>query len=386
MKLLLKMTLISACCWAASAQAGVPVACNGTGPVTKSGFGAGGIVVNGKGGGGDNCGPPGGGGGSTPPPAPAPTSYPMPYPTPIQLPAQGTDIASIEAAFPGIVIWSFETNGSAMNTSIKGMSDRELLVMATYFIQSNGDQATLHYLASQYLDSTNLVRWQAAFSQAQVNPAVGAYSPAATSYAYFNHPALRVQIKGGGMPPALPPGLTGPPDPNINMSITEIYEEFRMQPWATPISAIANGLWWVATKTALGKAAGAGYTAGSLFYKAMVYLDPDYGWDLVTTYGTTMTEYGEADPWFSTSTGAGGGSGTVTNPDGSVYDGYGNMIAPPGSADPTSGGGPLNSPNSGGAPTTDYGIPTGAPYSVPTPYFFWDDTGACILLLGCDMP
>lgn len=272
------------------------------------------------------------------------------------------------------MIWSFEVNGAAENTVIKGMEDRELLMIATYFIANGGDQATLHQVAAQYLDATNLVRWQAAFTQAQVNPAVGAYSPPATSYAYFTHPALTKQIKGGGMPPPLPA-----PNPTTDMPIQQLYLEYRMQPGSSVLGSMSNALWWVATKTSIGKAGAGGWAAGSYFYKAMVWIDPDYGWDLVTTYGQVSVEFGTSIDFNPP-----GGAGVVTNPDGSVYDGYGNEIHGPGYDDPSL---------AGQTPTTEYGIPGGTPttpYVSPPPYNpgqdlynFWDNTGGCLLLLGC---
>lgn len=114
-----------------------------------------------------------------------------------------------------------------------------------------------------------------------------------------------------------------------------------------------------------------------------MWIDPSYGWDLVTTYGQVSVEFGQPIDFNPP-----GGSGIVTNPDGSVYDGYGNMIKPPGSDDP------LN-PDAGATPTTTYGIPTPfyngtlAPPSNPEPddpYTFWDIGGACLASMYCVAP
>jgi hypothetical protein len=176
MKLLPNLILISACCWAASAHA---VSCQVAtkGPV-------GGVSAN------VSCGP-------AHPPTPPPYGSPYPVSAWFQSLNLGTDPASISAAFPGIVLGTFEMYGTQMNTVIQGMEDRELLLLASGYITNGGDQATLSAYAAQDLDKYNLVRWQAAFSQATVSPAVSSYSPAATASAYFAHPALRVAIKSG---------------------------------------------------------------------------------------------------------------------------------------------------------------------------------------------
>jgi hypothetical protein len=279
MKLLSKLMLVSACCWGASAQAVSPT-CR---------------IVNGD----VVC--------------PLPPTPPV---TPV-MPNQGSTVAAIDANFPGIVIWSFQTYSSQMNTIVKSMLDRDLLLIATDFIANNGNQSELSALAATTLDATNLVRWQAAFTQAQVNPAVGAYSPSAISTAYFGHPALRVSIKGGGMPPALPL-----PAPTTSMTIQAIYYEFRLAPFATSLSAMGSTLKFLAGKAGLWGAATTGWQVGSWFYQTMESIDPSYGYDLVITYGSNSDSFGFFPPGNDT----GGGQGYLENADGTYSDGYGNVL------------------------------------------------------------
>lgn len=274
----------------------------------------------------------------------------------VGMPPIGTTQAQVDANFPEIILWTFETAGSnpaALNATIQGMMDRELLILATAFIANNGDQLTLHQLAATYLDSTNLVRWQAAFTQAQVNPFVGVFAPNSVSSAYFSHPALRAVVHGGGMPVPVPA-----PDPNINMSIYQIYIEYRMQAGATALSAMTELLKYAGSGNIKWAAAG-GWTIGTYFYKAMVAIDPSYGYDLVTTYGAVTDSFGPPIYFFLPGS-QGGSQGYVTNPDGSVYDGYGNLIYQ--------------------GPPLSYGVPT-TPSNDPPPYYFYDPF--CLIDVEC---
>jgi hypothetical protein len=275
--------------------------------------------------------------------------------TTIPMPPQGDTTAEMDADFPSVVIWTFQTgaqNPTALNATITGMLDRDLLLLATAFINNNGNVAQLHQLASTYLDATNLVRWQAAFTQAAVTPVVSAYAPGSTASAYLGHPALRQVIHGGGMPPPAPP-----PTPTTQMTMTEIYLEYRIQPGSTALSALTKALTFIGGKTGLGKAWAAGFAFGTYFYKAMVYIDPSYGYDLITTYGS---EYDDSS-FFPA-----GSQGYVENGDGSYTDGYGNVVA--------------------SLPQTNYGIPSaGLPAGGTDPYTYWDPFGDCLLLLECDL-
>jgi hypothetical protein len=210
----------------------------------------------------------------------------------------------------------------------------------------------LHQLASTYLDATNLVRWQAAFTQAAVTPVVGAYAPGPTASAYLSHPALRAVIHGGGMPPPVPP-----PTPNTQMTMTEIFLEYRIQPGATALSAMTRALTFIGGKTGVGKAWAAGFAIGSGFYQAMTYIDPSYGYDLITTYGSEYDDSSFFPP---------GSQGYVENGDGSYTDGYGNVVA--------------------SLPQTNYGIPVAPPpVAGQDPYTYWDPDGQCLFLLECTL-
>jgi hypothetical protein len=281
MKLTLILVLVSTSCWAASAHA---VACNtapraGSPLITPSGCGV----------------------GHDPAPPPA-------------MPTIGDTTAQIDANYPGIVIQAFETFGTAMDARIDNMEDTEVLLLALTFVAANGNQALLHQLAAQNLSAKELVRWQAAFGQAVVSPYVGAYSKAIVAQAYFSQANVGRAINA--LPTPLPPDYT----------MGELWTEFRIWQGQSVAGTAVSVLATIATKTGVGKAWTTGFLAGSLFYKLMVWLDPSFGYHLIVAFGGTYTD-GTTIYFFPPNTGT-NGQGYFTNADGSIYDGYGNLIQP----------------------------------------------------------
>jgi hypothetical protein len=320
MRLLSKLILIGVCGWAVSAQA---VQCN-----VAPRVGLGGVNPD------SNCG--------IPPPPPPP-------------PAMGTTPAQIAANFPAIIIYNFEyagyyLDGNSMNTTVTSMTDKELYILTSFFIQNGGDEAQLQFVAAQGLDATNLVRWQAAFTQAIVNPYVGDYSPTPIEVKYFAHPGLHTAVN------VVPPSPPVPPDPfaTYNTPIEQMYLEYRTAPGANCAALCAMGKVLGAISGQLAIAWKVGTTIGTTFYNAMSSIDASYGYDLVVGGGAVMWEQnGFPMPP--------AGAGVVENPDGTWYDANGNPIPNP---DPT-----------------QYGIPT-QPTGYP-PYTIFDPDGSCLIGLVC---
>ena len=327
MKLVPKLIIIGACCWAADVYA--QVNCNvAPGPI-GGGLVSGGASPMTKG----PCGP------TSPPPPPA----------------QGLTPADIDANFPAYVIWQFRwADIGGMDQTITTMTDKEIYILASFFIQNNGDQSTLQQIAAQTLNATNLVRWQAAFTQAIVSPYVGAYAPTPISTKYFSHPGLRSIVHA---PAASPPP---PPDPfaNYNRNLQELYLEWRTAPDKScsvtcalaKLAKFAMADVYFAWRT--------GQEIGTTFYNAMTAIDPSYGWDLMTQGGDIMAGNGMITPW---QTGGNSGEGFVEDPDGTWHDGNGNVVPDPN-------------------PTT-YGIPQNPDYYPP--YTFYDPYGDCLIGFLC---
>ncbi len=266
----------------------------------------------------------------------------------IPAPPQGTTPAEIAADFPAYIIWQFESGGTGMDATIKSMTDNELLLLAKYFIANNGNQTLLAQLAATDLSATNLVRWQAAFTQAVLSPAVALYTTPGSSSAYFAHPGLHAAVRGAPTPPPTPPD----PFAYLNTPIEQMYLEFRTNPANNCAAVCALAKVAAVLAGPVGLAWKVGTTIGTTFYNAAVAIDPSYGYDLVVEYGEIMAENGLSDP---------PGSAWVQNPDGSWMDQYGNVVPPP--------------------TTTNYGISPDPAYYPP--YTVFDAFGNCLLGLDC---
>jgi hypothetical protein len=276
-----------------------------------------------------------------PPPA-------LPPPSP---PAQGVTPAQIAANFPAYIIWQFQNAGAGgMDSTITGMTDKELYILASFFVQNGGNQPLLMQLAAESLSALNLVRWQAAFTQAVVSPYVGAYTPAPISTTYFSHPALRAVVH----PTPLPAPVPTDPFALFGVPISDLYLEFRTNPNNNcgPVCAMSKVLALIGGNLKI--AWNTGVAIGTTFYNAMTAIDPSYGYDLVVSGGNIMWEQnGLPIPP--------GAQGYFENPDGSFYDGYGNLIPAP--------------------VTTSYGI--GPPADSLPPFTFFDPFGDCLFDLEC---
>ncbi|HEY2781075.1 MAG TPA: hypothetical protein VGI90_09865 [Steroidobacteraceae bacterium] len=268
----------------------------------------------------------------------------------IPVPPQGATPAQVAGYFPAYIIYQFESGGTGMDATIKAMTDKELLLIGQYFIANNGNQTLMAQLAAADLSATNLVRWQAAFTQAALSPAVALYTQPGTSSAYFSHPGLHAAVRAAPPPPPMPPD----PFALYQTPIEEMYLEFRTSPNNNCGAVCALGKVAVVISGSVGLAWKIGTAIGTTFYDAMVYIDPSYGYDLVVGYGQIMAENGLDPP---------SGTAWVQNSDGSWQDQYGNTIPPP-------------------APT-NFGI-TPNPAFYP-PYTIFDPDGSCLLLgLGCE--
>jgi hypothetical protein len=274
----------------------------------------------------------------------------------IPAPPQGITPAQIAADFPAYIIWQFETGGTGMDATVKSMTDMELLLLAQFFIANNGNQTLMAQLAASDLSATNLVRWQASFTQAMLSPAVALYTTPGTSSAYFAHPGLKAAVNTPPSPPYVPD-----PFASYDKPIDMIYLEFRTNP-ATGCSVMC-----ALTKTAkllsgeLYLAWAVGTAIGTTFYNAMYAIDPSYGWDLMTQGGGVLEGNGLVPPYQSDPGSSPSGHGFVQDSDGTWYDPDGNVVPDPNQ--------------------TSYGIPADPSYYPP--YTIFDPSGDCLLLLDC---
>lgn len=106
------------------------------------------------------------------------------------------------------------------------MQESEMGMVSTLYVGAGGTLSALAKIAAQHLSAANLVRFASAFGDGETDTAVNLFAPHAVASAYFHanraKPAM-MSVQGYralGVP--LPPA-----NPNQNMTLTEVYYEFR---------------------------------------------------------------------------------------------------------------------------------------------------------------
>lgn len=113
-----------------------------------------------------------------------------------------------------------------IDANFSTMQESELGMLSTLYLGAGGSIPVLARIAAQHLSAANLTRFASAFGNAETDVAVNLYAPHGIAQAYFHanraHPAM-MSVQGYralGVP--LPPA-----QPTLDMSLTEIYYEFR---------------------------------------------------------------------------------------------------------------------------------------------------------------
>jgi hypothetical protein len=254
MKLLPKLILVSACCWAASAQA---QQCK----ITPGGL---------------SC-PPGSPGdkwighlGALMQSLQLRLALPAPLPG---SPSFGTTKAAVHTQFAAVILYNFQNNTS-LNGQISQMAQIELARLSRqYYIESNGNMAPLLAVAAQKLTAANLILIAAAFGQANVDAAVAAYAPAATKATYGASSRMAIMDRSQARFVAM--GISGvTASPNLDMTLYEIFLDYLTAGTDTTVAAALAqtssyaGGW-------LGAAATFGYSVGTGIYWIDDQIDPD---------------------------------------------------------------------------------------------------------------
>lgn len=211
---------------------------------------------------------------------------------PVSMPWQGNTIATIEAQFPVVINWEFQTESAAtLNAQMTLMDDLALARFShAYWVESNGNLSTIMMYAAAKLSAANLVRWKSAFGAAATDAAVVTYAPLSVQSQYRATPASRLipqshaaysaAGKLSRTVNAMPTGLAAP---NVYMAPYEIFNEFLFTSAQTELGALALTAKFMSAE--VGWAATVGWEAGGKFYAFMSWIDPSYGYDLFTTYG-----------------------------------------------------------------------------------------------------
>jgi hypothetical protein len=155
----------------------------------------------------------------------------------------GTTPEAIERNFIGVVTRNLANAGTA--SRVARLSDRELSAIAAHAGQgAAAERAALLKLFASRLDGAPLVRVARAFGRAPVEAAVRAYATPAVQAAFAS------AVAGLAAPPPEGGGGGGggsypspsPPRPTVDMTLEEIYLEFRTAPVGSlsPAGALAE--------------------------------------------------------------------------------------------------------------------------------------------------
>jgi hypothetical protein len=174
---------------------------------------------------------------------------------------QGTTPEQIKARFASVIEGNF-ANGAAENI-IRHLSDRELTDLAARY-NENTEAARRPLLAifATRLTDQSLVRVASAFGKSAVTNAVNTYSSA--------------EMKAAALPQiaSLPTKIQPMTAPTTDMTINEIYLEFRTAPVGSvgPASALSETAMFAASRISV--AAWAGYAIGTQISNAIETYDP----------------------------------------------------------------------------------------------------------------
>ncbi len=214
------------------------------------------------------------------------------------MPWQGNTVATIAAQFPVVINWEFQTKTAAtLNAQIAQFSDIALARFShDYWVESNGNTATLFYYAALKLTAPNLVRLYRAFGPA-VTSNVTLYAPAAvrTQYNALAKPAYIKQshaawTQAGRTFRTVNGMASGVGAPTIDMTPREIFSEYLWTEAETEMGAF--GRTTIFMKTNLGKAFLIGWQIGTSYYDIGMSIDPDFAQRLVTEYGDFNQDFG----------------------------------------------------------------------------------------------
>lgn len=142
----------------------------------------------------------------------------------------GTTPEAIHRNFTGVVTRNLANAGTA--SRVARLSDAELAAIARAAAQgAPTERAGLLKLLASRLDGAALVRVARAFGRAPVEAAVAAYASPETRSAFAGAVAgLRAPPPEGGGGGRAPRPSPSPPRPTIDMTLREIYLEYRTAP------------------------------------------------------------------------------------------------------------------------------------------------------------
>lgn len=196
----------------------------------------------------------------------------------------GTTPAAVERNFIGVVTRNLANAGTA--SRVARLSDRELDGIARHAAQGAPvDRAALLKLFATRLDGASLVRVAHAFGRAPVEAAVRTYADPATRAAFaIGIVGLLPPPDDGGGGGTTPYPSPSPPRPTIDMTLEEIYLEFR----TAPIGSLSPSAALAETSMFVGRYLSTSFTAGALVGTGISWLIQNYAPGVDDAIGGTI--------------------------------------------------------------------------------------------------
>jgi hypothetical protein len=197
----------------------------------------------------------------------------------------GTTPAEIEHRFVRVITANLANAGTG--SRIAHLSDKELAAIARHAGQgAAADRAELLKLFATRLDVASLVRTARAFGRDPVQAAVHAYSSPGIQAAFDAAVAglAAPPPEGGGGSGTSPYPSPSPPRPTVDMTLEEIYLEYRTAPVGSlsPAGALAE------TAQFAGYRLSAAYASGYFIGKGISWLIETYAPNLNDAIGATI--------------------------------------------------------------------------------------------------
>lgn len=205
----------------------------------------------------------------------------------------GTTPEAIHRNFLGVVTQNLANAGTA--SRVARLSDRELAAIAQHAAQGTpAERAGLLKLFAQRLDGGSLVRIARAFGRAPTEAAVHAYAGRATRDAFDGQIAgirSAPDDGGGGTGGTTSYPTPSPPRPTVDMTLEEIYLEYRTAPIGSlsPAGALAETAQFAGLRLTL--AYGTGYWIGTQIRTLIQFFAPDLDDAIGATIGTMIDEF-----------------------------------------------------------------------------------------------
>ena len=204
----------------------------------------------------------------------------------------GTTPETIERNFVGVITRNLGNAGTAGR--VARLTDRELGAIARHAAHgAPAERAALLKVFATRLDSASLVRVARAFGRAPTEAAVGAYADPATRAAFAAGVAgmMPAPPEGGDGNPYPPPS---PPRPTIDMTLEEIYLEFRTAPVGGLSAEASLAETAIFAGRYLRSPLGWGAAAGAAIHILIETFDPDIDDDIGGTIDAMIENFWDA--------------------------------------------------------------------------------------------